>query len=402
MPLASDIFLGIALLTLGVWLVLITSWGAFWQVWRFDADRESVAPLEAWPSVVTIVPARNEARTIAATILSLARQDYPGEFRVVVVDDASDDATAEIACAAAADAGISSRFEIIAAPALRDGWTGKISAMDAGVRAASAYTPEWFWFVDADIDLAPGALRRLIARASRDNLSLASLMVLLEANTFAERLLVPPFLYFFLMLYPPRWISNPKRGIAGAAGGCLLLRADALARIGGCSAIRGEVIDDCALGQAVKRSGGRIWMGLTRASRSIRRYATFAEMRELIARTAFTQLHYSSLELLGTLVSLALIFFLPVAFSLSGEPRIWPAALAAWILMSLSIVPTLRFYRVSPLFAPLLSFAALFYAYATVLSAVRYWRGYGALWKGRSQAPLRAPLREPAPERHQN
>jgi hopene-associated glycosyltransferase HpnB len=402
MPLASDIFLGLALLTLGVWLALITSWGAFWQVWRFDADRETVEPPAVWPSVVAIVPARNEAHTIAGTISCLARQDYPGEFRIIVVDDASDDATAEIARCAAVDLGISRRFEVISAPPLRDGWTGKIWAMDAGVRAAAAHTPDWLWFIDADISLAPNALRRLVSRAARDNLSLASLMVLLEAQTFAERLLVPPFLYFFLMLYPPRWISNPKRSIAGAAGGCLLLRAAALDRIGGCAAIRGEVIDDCALGQAVKRSGGRIWMGLTRASRSIRRYATFAEMRELIARTAFTQLHYSSLELLGTLVSLALIFLLPAALTFSGEPRIWPAALAAWILMSLSIVPTLRFYRVSPLFAPLLPFAALFYAYATALSAVRYWLGYGALWKGRSQAPLRSPLREPAPERHQN
>ncbi len=398
----SDILIGLAALTFAIWLVLIATWGAFWQLWRFDADHDSVAQPPAWPPVVAVVPARNEARTIGETVSSLARQDYPGQLRIIVVDDASNDGTAQIARRAAGDAGVSSRFEIITAPALRDGWTGKVWAMDAGVKAASAHAPEWFWFIDADIVVAPDVLRRLVRRATANRLSLASLMVLLEAKTFAERLLVPPFLYFFLMLYPPRWIADPKKRIAGAAGGCLLLRADALQRIGGCAAIAGEVIDDCALAQAVKRSGGRLWMGLTRASRSIRRYATFSEMRELIARTAFTQLHYSAVELLGTLAGLALVFLLPVAMTFSGMSRAWPFALAAWILMAASIVPTFIFYRVSPLFAPFLPVAALFYAYATALSAVRYWLGHGALWKGRSQAPAAEASRTssifPAPE----
>lgn len=387
MHFVSEFFFALTLLTFAAWLALIAAWGAFWQLWRFDADGEAVAEPAAWPSVVAIVPARNEARTIGDTVSSLARQNYPGEFRIIVVDDASDDGTAEIASRAAEQERIFSRFEVVAAPPLRAGWTGKVSAMDAGVNGASKYAPEWFWFVDADITTAPDALRRLVGRALRDKLSLASLMVLLEAKTFAERLLVPPFIYFFLMLYPPRWTSDPKRRIAGAAGGCLLLSADALRRIGGCAAIAGEVIDDCALAQAVKRAGGRLWMGLTRTSRSIRRYATFPEMRELIARTAFTQLHYSAVELLGTLAGLALVFLLPVAMTFSGESRAWPFALAAWILMTASFVPTLVFYRVSPLFAPFFPAAALFYAYATALSAVRYWRGHGARWKGRSQAP---------------
>jgi hopene-associated glycosyltransferase HpnB len=389
MSLVSDFFLGLALLTFAIWLVLIGLRGAFWQLWRFDADRDPVPGPHTWPSVVAIVPARNEALTIGETISSLARQEYPGELCIIVVDDASGDGTAAIARQAADGARISSRFEVVGAPALRVGWTGKVSAMDVGVKAASRHAPEWFWFIDADIALAPDALRRLVSRGMSDNLSLASLMVLLKAKTFAERLLVPPFLYFFLMLYPPRWISDPQKRAAGAAGGCLLLRADALQMIGGFAAIAGEVIDDCALARAVKRSGGRLWMGLTRANCSIRRYATFSEMRELIARTAFTQLHYSAFELLGTLGGLALVFLLPVAIAFSGVSRAWPFALAAWILMSVSIVPTLAFYRVSPLFAPFLPAAALFYAYATALSAVRYWLGRGALWKGRSQAPAR-------------
>ncbi len=388
MSLASDILFGLALLTLAVWLVLFTAWGSFWQTWRFDSDGDSLPDPPAWPSVAAIVPARNECQTIAATIRSLARQDYPGEFQIFIIDDASGDHTAEIARRAADDAGISSRFDVIAAPALRPGWTGKVWAVDAGAKAASRCTPEWLWFIDADIVVAPDALRRLVARATANHLSLASLMVLLEAKTFAERLLVPPFLYFFLMLYPPRWISNSKKRIAGAAGGCLLLSATALQRIGGFAAIASEVIDDCALAQAVKRSGGRLWMGLTRTSRSVRRYATFSEMRELIARTAFTQLHYSGVELLGTLAGLALVFLLPAALTFSDDSRAWPFALAAWVLMTASILPTLIFYRVSLLFAPFLPVAAFFYADATALSAVRYWLGRGAIWKGRSQAPI--------------
>ena len=389
MRFVSDILCGLTLLAFAIWLVLIAVWGAFWQLWRFDADRDSIPEPRAWPSVAAIVPARNESQTIGETIASLSVQDYPGELRIIVVDDASDDGTADIARQAAQAAGISFHFEVVAAPALRAGWAGKVAAMDAGVRAALSHAPEWFWFIDADILVAPATLRRLVSRATSGNLSLASLMVLLEAKTFAERLLVPPFLYFFLMLYPPPWISDASKRTAGAAGGCLLLRADALDRIGGCAAIAGEVIDDCALARAVKRSGGRLWMGLTRTNRSIRRYATFSEMRELIARTAFTQLHYSALELVGTLAGLALVFLLPVAMAFSGVSRAWPFALASWILMSMSIVPTLLFYRVSPLFAPLLPAAALFYACATALSAVRYWLGRGALWKGRSQARAR-------------
>jgi len=389
MTVVFDIILGLTLLTLAVWLVLIFSWGSFWQVWRYDADRDSALPLVVWPSVVVVIPARNEALTISETISGIAHQNYPGEWRIIVVDDDSEDGTAEAARRAADDAGISSRVELISAPPLRAGWTGKLWAMNIAVHAASSCAPEWYWFVDADVVLAPDTLRLLVSRATNHDLSLASLMVLMEAKSFPERLLVPPFLYFFLMLYPPRWIFDRKSRTAGAAGGCLLLRHDALERIGGCSSIRSEVIDDCALSCAVKRSGGRIWMGLTRMSTSIRRHATFSEVGDMIARTAFTQLHYSPLGLLGTFAGIGFTYLLPVVMTFSGDARIWPCALAAWILMCASIVPTLVFYRVSPLFAPLLPAAAFFYAYATGLSAVRYWLGRGGEWKGRSQAPAR-------------
>jgi hopene-associated glycosyltransferase HpnB len=211
-------------------------------------------------------------------------------------------------------------------------------------------------------------------------------MVLLAADSFAERLLIPPFLYFFLMLYPPRWIASHHARTAGAAGGCILLRRAALQRIGGLAVIRGEIIDDCALARAVKKSGGNIWMGLTRASKSLRSYQTFPEVRDLIARTAFTQLHYSTLLLLGTLVGMTLTFVLPVALTFSANIRVWPFALAAWCLMTASFLPTVTYYRLRPTWAVLLPLAALFYSHATLFSAVRYWLGRGGQWKGRAQA----------------
>jgi len=189
------------------------------------------------------------------------------------------------------------------------------------------------------------------------------------------------------MLYPPRWMANQKSRTAGAAGGCILLRSTALARIGGLASIRGEVIDDCSLAHAVKRSGGAIWMGLTRQSASLRRYAGFGELRDMIARTAFTQLNYSALQLTGTLLALLVTFLAPVALSFSANPRIWPPALLAWCLMSASFLPTVVFYRLSPVWSPFLPVAALCYWYATLLSAIRYWRGRGGEWKGRAQAP---------------
>src|SRR5208337_1110502 len=212
-------------------------------------------------------------------------------------------------------------------------------------------------------------------------------MVLLQARSFPERLLIPPFLYFFLKLYPPRWIADTKAKTAGAAGGCVLLRRTALERIGGIAAVRGEVIDDCALARAVKRSGGAVWMGLTRKSVSLRAYQTFGEIRDLVARTAFTQLKYSSLLLVGTLAGMLLTYLAPVVLTFHPQPVVWRLGLAAWLLMALTYLPTVRFYGLSPLWAPLLPVAAAFYGYATWLSAVRYWLGHGGQWKGRAQAP---------------
>jgi hopene-associated glycosyltransferase HpnB len=376
----------LAAIPLAIWIYLLVARGHFWRV-----REDNIAPkqLENWPRVVAVVPARNEAATISQALSSLLKQDYPGEFSIIVVDDHSEEGTAALAQQAANETGASQRVKIHVASPLPPGWTGKLWALNEGIQLAASQSPEFLWFTDADIEHAPDTLRRLVFRAERDSLDLASLMVLLQAKTIPERLLIPPFLYFFLMLYPPRWIADPNASTAGAAGGCILLRRNVLAPIRGIASIRGEVIDDCALAHAVKRNGGKIWMGLTRASISLRGYGTFAEIRDLIARTAFTQLRYSFLLLIATLAGLLVTYLLAwIAFFTLDEPG-WLLASTAISIMTATYGATVRFYGLPWLWALTLPFAAIFYGCATLLSALRYWLGRGAQWKGRAQAPRR-------------
>jgi hopene-associated glycosyltransferase HpnB len=393
--------LAVSLISLAIWLYLALFRGVFWRVSEFDDDLTKQQPPSAWPRVTAIVPARNEAATICQAVTSLLRQTYPGEFSIVVIDDHSEDPTAQIAQQVAREQAAENRIEIHSAAPLPPGWTGKLWALNEGVsqslrrgtallrpspaRSQPAAAPTYYWFADADIVHAPDTLQRLVARAERHNLDLTSLMVLLQATTLPERALVPAFLFFFLKLYPPRWTANPRASTAGAAGGCILLRSEALHCIGGLTAIRSEVIDDCALARALKRSNGKIWMGLTRASLSLRAYTTFAEILDMIARTAFTQLRYSPLLLLGTLVGMFLTYLAPVALLFAPNPAPRILAASTWLLMSLLYLPTIRFYRQSPVWALALPLAALFYSYATLVSTARYSLGRGAQWKGRSQ-----------------
>jgi len=371
---------------LAIWIYLFLARGNFWQLYEDDIVPKSLGD---WPHVAVVVPARNEAETIAQSVDSLAKQDYPGEFYIIVVDDHSEDGTAALARNAAEVSGAAERVSIHSAAVLPQGWTGKLWALNEGVQEAAKHLPEFFWFTDADIEHAPDTLRRLVFRAEKEPLDLASLMVLLQAKTFPERLLIPPFLYFFLMLYPPRWIADPKARTAGAAGGCILLRCEALERIGGLAAIRREVIDDCALARAVKKSGGEIWMGLTRASVSLRGYGSFAEIRNMIARSAFSQLHYSLFFLVVTLAGLVVTFLLPWFSFPSGEDPAWFLASTAICLMTVMFGVTVRFYRLAWPYALTLPLAAVYYGYATCVSAARYWLGRGGQWKGRTQAQKR-------------
>jgi hopene-associated glycosyltransferase HpnB len=386
-PLAQPV---VGFLSLAIWLYLALARGMFWRLREFDDDLAKHELPNRWPRVTAVVPARNEAATIRPAVTSLLQQSYLGEFSIVLVDDHSEDRTAQIAQQTASDLQAESPITIHAASPLPAGWTGKLWALNEGVNVAAkpnpSTPPQFYWFTDADIVHAPDTLQRLIARAQRENLDLTSLMVRLQAITLPERALIPAFLFFFLKLYPPRWTANPRNRAAGAAGGCILLRRESLERIGGLTSIRGEVIDDCALARAVKRSNGKIWMGLTRVSRSLRAYATFAEIRDMIARTAFTELRYSAPLLLGTLAGMLLTYLVPVMLIFAHDPVPRILGGVAWALMSLLYLPTIRFYRLLPLWAPLLPLSALFYTFATCLSATRYYLGQGARWKGRAQA----------------
>jgi len=377
----------LGIISLGIWLHLFFGRGWFWRIRKLDADAFVGKVPIGWPRIVVVVPARNEAETIEAALTSLLRQDYMGEFSVVVVDDHSDDATVTLARQVADENRAGDRVKVASAAALPESWTGKLWALNEGVAADVAEQPTYYWFTDADVSHAPDTLRRLVVRAEQDKLDLASLMVLLQAKSLPERALIPAFLYFFLMLYPPKWIADEELSTAGAAGGCILIRQKALERIGGLAAIRGEVIDDCALAKAVKMSGGKVWLGLTRKSASLRAYTSFGQIRDLIARTAFTQLRYSALLLAGTLAGMLLTYVAPVVLLFAQDSTARTLGFASWLLMSFSFLPTVRFYRLSPFWAPLLPLMAVFYTYATWVSAVRYWMGKGGQWKGRAQAP---------------
>jgi hopene-associated glycosyltransferase HpnB len=376
----------LAAIPLAIWIYLFLARGNFWQL---REDTLEPKTLGNWPRVVAVVPARNEGVTVSQALLSLLKQDYPGGFSIIIVDDHSEDGTVAVAQKVANESGASRRVKIHSAAPLAPGWTGKLWALNEGIQLASSQLPEFLWFTDADIEHAPDTLRRLVCRAETESLDLASLMVLLQAKTIPERLLIPPFLYFFLMLYPPRWIADSSASTAGAAGGCILLRRNVLAPIGGIASIRGEVIDDCALARAVKKNDGKIWMGLTRASVSLRSYGAFAEIRELIARTAFTQLRYSFVFLAFALAGLFVTFLLSwiLFFAYPGEA--WVLVDTAIALMTTTFLAAVRFYGLSWPWALTLPVAAVFYGYAACVSAVRYRLGLGGQWKGRAQAPRR-------------
>lgn len=367
--------MAIGIAVLAIWCGLLAANGGFWLT--RERDTAALPAPAVWPEVVAVVPARDEADVIARSIGSLAAQDYPGPFRIVLVDDGSSDGTAALAAASGGD-----RLTVLTGAPLARGWTGKLWAVCQGVAAAGA--PHYLWLTDADIVHAPDTLRSLVARAEPNGLALVSLMAKLRCETMAERALVPAFVFFFEMLYPFSRVNRPGR-TAAAAGGCMLVRRDALERAGGIPAIRDALIDDCALGARLKRQGP-VWLGLTDRARSIRAYEDWGSIANMIARSAYAQLRYNPLLLLGTLLGLALVYFAPPLLALLGHGPAQGLGLAAWLLMAISFQPMLRFYRRSPLWGAALPLIAAFYAGCTFLSALRHWQGRGGMWKGRVQA----------------
>jgi hopene-associated glycosyltransferase HpnB len=372
----------VACIALAVWLYLLLARGAFWRC----AERDDRTPAEprGWPRVVAVVPARNEADHITESIGSLLRQDYRGPWAVVLVDDDSEDGTAE---AARRSAKGDARLHVVPGLGLPAGWTGKLWALKQGIDAAMALPqpPDYLLLTDADIVHADDSVSRLVARAEEKRLVLTSLMVKLRCESFAERANIPAFIFFFQMLYPFACVNRPASGVAAAAGGCMLVRADVLRDAGGIDVIRGALIDDCALAEVLK-ARGPIWLGLTERVHSIRPYPALADIRRMVVRSAYAQLRYSPLLLVATLAGMVLTYVVPpfVAIFGSGAARI--IGIITWLLMAVSLQPTLRFYRLSPLWGIALPAIALQYMLFTLDSAYQYVRGRGGSWKGRVQA----------------
>jgi hopene-associated glycosyltransferase HpnB len=376
-----------AAVPLAIWLYLLLARGGFWRVSRTVQASSSYASTAAAAGrhIIAVVPARNEVEGIAKAVSSLLVQTLTPPLHVIVVDDSSTDGTAEEAKRAAGAVGAGERLTVLRGTPPAPGWTGKLWAMSQGVALAARRDPDFLLLTDADIEYAPEEVAALAGKAEAEHLDLVSLMVRLSTATFAERCLIPAFVFFFLKLYPPAWIASPRSAVAGAAGGCMLIRPTALAGAGGLAAIRGCIIDDCALAHAVKSSGGRIRLGLARQTRSLRMYGSFAEIGAMISRTAFNQLRHSYLILAATLCGLIVTYLAPPLLLLTREPLTMGLGAAAWLLMSACYLPMVRFCRVSPPYALTLPAVALFYAAATVHSAVQYAAGRGGRWKGRAQ-----------------
>lgn len=365
-------------LSLVIWIGLVFAYGGFWLARERDTSQVPPHPSD-WPEVVAIVPARDEAEVIGRAIGSLRAQDYSGRFRVILVDDSSSDGTADIARATQGPHAL----DVLSGRPLAPGWTGKLWAVAQGIDHAGV-GPRYLWLTDADIAHEPDTLRTLVTRGEAGALTLVSLMAELRCTSLAERALIPAFVFFFQMLYPFGRVNSPN-GPGAAAGGCMLVRRDALAAAGGIAAIRTALIDDCTLGALLKKQGP-IWLGLTHRSHSIRAYDDAGVIAAMISRSAYAQLGYSPLLLAGTMIGLALVYGVPPLLALAGTGWAQVAGAAAWALMAMSFQPMLRFYRRSPLWGVVLPLIAAFYAGCTLLSAWQHMRGRGGMWKGRAQA----------------
>jgi hopene-associated glycosyltransferase HpnB len=377
----------LASMVLAIWLYLLLARGAFW----LGRERnDAIGGQGPWPAITAVIPARDEAECVGETVVSLLRQDYAGEFHVVLVDDQSRDGTAEVARAAAAALGAIDRLTVLPGRTLPAGWTGKLWAQSQGVEAAEAgpRPPELILLTDADIVYAPGELAKLAARAQAGGYVLTSLMAKLRCESFAERMFVPAFIFFFQMLYPFAWANDPRRSTAAAAGGCMLVRREKLRAAGGMASIRSALIDDCALAKELKAQGP-IWIGLTDGVRSVRAYPEVEDIRRMVSRTAYAQLRYSPLLLAGTILGLAITYLAPVLLTVFATGLAKILGIAAWLLMALAFQPILRFYRVSPLWGLALPAIAATYMAFTLDSAYQHARGRGGMWKGRAQANLK-------------
>lgn len=385
----TEMLIAAGVLSLLIWAYLVLARGGFWRIdTAVSPPGVNINPVH----IAVIIPARDEAEVVGRAVRSLLQQTGHHRIHIFLVDDASTDGTAQAARAAAVAEGRTQDLIVVPGSPLPPGWSGKLWAMEQGIQQAANTAPDFFLFTDADVEHAPDNVATLVSIAQSGPYDMASFMVKLHCQSVAEKLLIPAFVYFFFKLYPPAWISNPRRSEAGAAGGCILIRPAALEKADGIAAIRQEVIDDCSLAARVKSNGGRLWLGATATTRSIRPYEGFSGIGCMISRSAFNQLRHSNILLLFSMAGMAVTYLLPPALIFFTH-RIAPAALGgtAWLLMVLSYVPVLRLYRLNPLWALALPLAAVFYVGATFHSAWKYWTGQGGEWKGRIQDPKESP-----------
>ena len=386
------ILLVIASLSLIVWIFLLLFWGQFWQAdQRLEINN---ANLPHYPSICAIIPARNEADVLSISLKSLLNQEYSGQFSIILIDDQSTDKTGEVAQEIANNLNQSERLKVILGKPLPVGWSGKLWAMEQGIQTVKnqGLSPDYFLFTDADIEHHSTNLKELVTKAEKENLALTSLMVLLRCDSFWEKFLIPAFVFFFQKLYPFPWVNNPQNKMAAAAGGCILIRRDRLEEIGSIPSLREALIDDCTLAQKIKglstpENPTTIWLGLTEKTKSLRPYDSLDTIWTMIARTAYTQLNYSPFLLLGTVVGMSLVYLAAPVILLLGfylESRnLMIISSLTWFLMAIAYLPTLKLYKLSPLWSLSLPIIALFYNLMTIDSALRHWRGQGGGWKGR-------------------
>jgi len=416
----SSTILGLTILSFVIWVGLLTVWGNFWRADQRlgesegsqDAREENLP--SNFPSVCAVIPARNEADMLPMTLRSLLSQDYLGPFSIILVDDHSTDGTAQVARQTAQALNRADQLDVLSAEPLPKGWTGKLWALEQGTRYGQQRTtpaPDYFLLTDADIQHDPSNLRQLIAKAEAEKLDLTSLMVLLRCQSFWERFLIPAFVFFFQKLYPFPLVNDPRRKMAAAAGGCILIRRPALNDIGGIAVVRDALIDDCSLAHAVKSKGqtgqntpteinspdpsspetsaltGRIWLGLTNKTKSLRPYPQLDTIWTMVARTAYTQLHYSPLLLVGALLGMVLVYWVaPIALIwglVTGTWAVAGIAVLIWVLMAIAYCPTVKLYGISLVWSFSLPAIAFLYMLMTMDSALRHWQGRGGAWKGR-------------------
>lgn len=368
----------LAVVCAAIWIYLIAGRGGFWRADIRDSSN-GPAPDVAWPPVAVIIPARNECEVIAGSVKSLLQQDYRGELTIIVVDDDSNDDTGGVAGRAAAG---DPRLKVVRTDGPAGGWTGKLWAVQNGIVTAEVFQPKYLLLTDADIEHDRDSLASLVSRAMAGGFVLTSLMAQLRCESLAERVHVPAFIYFFQMLYPFAWVGRAGSSVAAAAGGCMLVRRDALAAIGGVASIRNALIDDCALAVQLKQMGP-IWLGLTHRVRSVRPYETFGDVARMISRSAYSQLRYSPLLLAATTLAMAITFIAPPFLAIFARGWAQYLALAAWAVMALSFIPTLRYYGRAVLWSIALPAIALLYMCYTLNSAWQHLRRRGGQWKGR-------------------